>query len=104
MCTLLRPLILLLSSQTRTLVWLLCAFIIYVKRVWALDVTFNISPMSRLTHFTGNYGSQHTDEFMAWLKRSPGVSVSSKIQIVELMSKGAGKGVSKSPLKASYKF
>lgn len=58
--------------------------------------------MSLPSHFAKHHDfAQHSDDFMSWLKRRPGVSVSSKIQIADLRSQNAGRGVGKFPLKTS---
>ncbi|KAL1953109.1 hypothetical protein VTO42DRAFT_3589 [Malbranchea cinnamomea] len=51
--------------------------------------------MSLSSHFAEQDGdfARHSNDFMEWLKRSPGVRVSAKIRIADLRSENAGRGV-----------
>lgn len=52
--------------------------------------------MSLPSHFTDDAGfAQLSDGFVNWLKRSPGVRLSPKIQIADLRFESAGRGVGK---------
>lgn len=60
--------------------------------------------MSLPSHFAEDASfAQHSNDFMECLKRSPGARVSPKIQIADLRTENAGRGVGKSRRRISFR-